>query len=355
LLIQKRLPHYRGLIFDRLNDELDSQLTVATSEVPEVLETGFRVEKISIRKFGPFYLFDGLNKLLTEADIVIAEFNTRYLTLMNSCFRSRTGRKTKWIWWGHGFGKSRISNWIRVWQMKLAAGIIVYGNQAKDRIIESGISSEKVFVATNSQVVQNAGFNPNTIRDRFIFVGRLQARKNIGLLLWAYSKFRKQSSARIGLTIIGDGPCLPELKSLAARLGITDHVDFLGAIDDPERLKAEYDRSLAYVSTGALGLGIVHSFSYGVPVIAFPDIRNGPEFENLIHNENGILCDKNDDENSLNQALQEIAKPQTFQKLSSGSINRFKFHCNSDCMVKGFLNAIQFVNTLNTNAHHVDS
>ena len=138
-------------------------------------------------------------------------------------------------------------------------------------------------------------------------------------------------------------------------MDITDHVDFLGAINDAERLKAEYDRSLAYVSTGALGLGIVHSFSYGVPVIAFPDIQNGPEFENLVHNENGILCDINDDENSLNLALQEIAKPQTFQKLSSGSFNRFKFHCNSECMVKGILNAIQFTNTTNTNAHHVDS
>ena len=42
---------------------------------------------------------------------------------------------------------------------------------------------------------------------------------------------------------------------------------------------------------GALGLGVLHAFSYGVPVISPRDLHHGPEAENLVDADNGLLYD----------------------------------------------------------------
>lgn len=74
-------------------------------------------------------------------------------------------------------------------------------------------------------------------RPRVIFTGRLHPQKNLPLLLEAWAKVVRQSEAN--LILVGPGNDRQRLIELAASLGISDRVQFVGAVDSP----AEYLRA----------------------------------------------------------------------------------------------------------------
>ena len=74
-------------------------------------------------------------------------------------------------------------------------------------------------------------------RPRVIFTGRLHPQKNLSLLLEAWAKVVRQSEAN--LILVGPGNDRQRLIELAASLGISDRVQFVGAVDSP----AEYLRA----------------------------------------------------------------------------------------------------------------
>ena len=65
-----------------------------------------------------------------------------------------------------------------------------------------------------------------------LYAGRLGPEKNIGYLLRAYAALLKAVPDAV-LWVAGRGPEGPALESLAAQLGITDKVKFLGFLDHP--------------------------------------------------------------------------------------------------------------------------
>ena len=67
----------------------------------------------------------------------------------------------------------------------------------------------------------------STRNSRALFVGRLVEKKGLEIALRALSDPRVDFPWR--LTVIGDGPLGPRLRALANKLGIGDHVDFVGS------------------------------------------------------------------------------------------------------------------------------
>ena len=73
---------------------------------------------------------------------------------------------------------------------------------------------------------------PAPRRSGIVFAGRLVPEKGGALLLEAFAS--TPAADRTSLTIIGDGPERPALERLAARLGISDRVQFTGALRGPQ-------------------------------------------------------------------------------------------------------------------------
>jgi len=70
--------------------------------------------------------------------------------------------------------------------------------------------------------------------------------------------------------LAGEGPLRPELEALAGRLGIGDHVRFLGLLDNAELLRV-YGRAWVFVNTAALdsyGNVTVEALACGAPAVA---------------------------------------------------------------------------------------
>ena len=90
--------------------------------------------------------------------------------------------------------------------------------------------------------------------------------------------------------IAGDGPLKDELAALAERLGIQEHVHFLGRVRD-ERLAELYSAASAFVMPSSQeGFGIVYleAWAHRVPVIAG---RHDAGVEVVTHGLNGLTVD----------------------------------------------------------------
>jgi glycosyltransferase involved in cell wall biosynthesis len=94
-------------------------------------------------------------------------------------------------------------------------------------------------IARMASGVDTAHFHPGASsleysllpRPRVIFTGRLHPQKNLPLLLESWRDVARQSFAN--LVLVGPGSDREDLAKLATDLGISDRVQFIGAVPDP--------------------------------------------------------------------------------------------------------------------------
>jgi glycosyltransferase involved in cell wall biosynthesis len=107
-----------------------------------------------------------------------------------------------------------------------------------------------------------------------VSVGRLTDQKDYPTLLRAYALARQQHLTQ-NLLILGDGPDLPQLQSLARSLGVAPHVTFLGHRDNPYPYLANarcYALSSIYEG---FGLALLEAMTLSLPCAA-TDCPSGP-------------------------------------------------------------------------------
>jgi len=127
-----------------------------------------------------------------------------------------------------------------------------------------------------------------------VYIGRLQERKKVKILLEHYSKLRNAGINDYGLIIIGDGELLNELKKITSERNIPD-VTFTGqlALDDLRTSYYLMCSDILYIP-GWLGLAVNHGMYLGLPVIGTTPngfLGHGPEVEFLKHGYNSYLLE----------------------------------------------------------------
>ena len=284
LLLEFGIPHYRYFLFDDLKSKYSNFLIVhngerfkGTDRYSNSKGINFRLPfDISITLIDPLPLF--------RSDIIITTFNLRKPHTWIFCLIMPW---KKWIFWGKGIGKGKsfLLHSLRRVLFNVSSGFVVYTEEGRNDLIQLGYRREKITVAYNTLRVDN---HMRCTGDAyFIFVGRLQRRKNIPHVLEVL-KFLEAK-----LVIVGDGEEGPNLKRMVQEAGLEDKVTFVGAVYDQDQLKGYFEKAIGYVSPGAVGLGVVHSFAYGVPVLtSTKDKEHGPEFK-YCNNENSFIYEDN--------------------------------------------------------------
>lgn len=153
--------------------------------------------------------------------------------------------------------------------------------------------------------VQKPARGPKTI----FYVGRLEKRKGVKYLLYAFQELQKHTPD-VRLLLGGDGVDREKLEELTATLGIKN-VEFLGYIDDAEKRRllhtsdlfcspALYGESFGIVLLEAMSSGLVtvagnnpgyESVMTGIGQLSLVDPRDTKEFAhrlNLLLNDEGI-------------------------------------------------------------------
>jgi glycosyltransferase involved in cell wall biosynthesis len=297
----------------------------------------FPIVEVPQKKIGPFnFQFKILKKVFTNG-INIVCFDLHWPTPICGGILAKIFWGHPLIFWGHGFGHSKIAKFVKKILLKFADGIILYGYRGHKVLLESGILEKKLFVAPNSIVIKNGrncAYEPKT---HFLFVGRLQKRKKINLLIQAFSKIEYGD---LKLIIVGDGDIKNELKELCSILKIEDNVLFLPGTNDHQKLLPLFSNALAYVSPGACGLGVLHSFAHGIPIITCNDSNHGPEIEWVTNGFNGIIS-PSDSVDNIVLALKVLTEnPFYAQQLGNNSFKTFA-KASPEEMLKGFLSAIK--------------
>jgi glycosyltransferase involved in cell wall biosynthesis len=336
LIIQNEIMHYRKPVYNELAKYYD--ITVLHSGKPS-LESMDKYKEIitKVSKVGSFYFQSGV---MTEArsekyNVVIAMFDVRWIA---NILAMQFNKKSRFLYWGHRYGNNNIINHIRNFLMKKSDGVILYSDTEVDTILKSGINKNKLFVAENTIEVPNHEDGTNKEKSSLLFVGRAQKRKKVDKLLKAFAKIKDKLPQNTTVDIIGSGEENDYLQSLAKELKIDNQVVFHGAITDNEKLKSFFHKAFAYVSPGPVGLGVLHSLAYGVPVITYKNEYHGPEFDNLKNKINSIIVN---DFEELKQALILIVNEKEYMRLGKNAYELYSQKRTIQYMIKGFIEAIE--------------
>jgi len=127
-----------------------------------------------------------------------------------------------------------------------------------------------------------------------LYFGGLKPRKNLGLLLTAWSGLAPRHPDAT-LLIAGGGPLLDELRAQVARLGLADRVVFTGYVPEVEKADHFNLGNVFVFPSGLEGFGLVvaEAMSSGLPVVA-SNAASIPEL--VVDGEGGFVCDPTDPE-----------------------------------------------------------
>jgi len=285
-LQQRVLPTYRASFFDVLAANCEGGLSIFAGS-PRADESITTTDQLRVAHYArgrnyhffnivsPFYICwqGGLLKWLNDwqPDILIVEANPRYKSIQAAVeWMHRRNRLV--IGWG--LGAPPISGLMTAWRkaernrfLTSLDGFIAYSRRGAQEYHSTGLPPGRIFVALNAAAHRPTEPPPKRPPDKkgsltVLFVGRLQARKRIDLLLQACSLLPQILRPR--LWIVGDGPERESLQDLAK--SIYPSAEFPGSRTGPD-LEPYFTGADLFVLPGTGGLAVQQAMAYGLPVI----------------------------------------------------------------------------------------
>jgi glycosyltransferase involved in cell wall biosynthesis len=160
----------------------------------------------------------------------------------------------------------------------------------------------------------NPGVDGRAIRERhldgdgplLVFVGQIRPRKGPQILIEALPAIRERHPSARAIFVGPDHDFVPELRRLAAGLGVADALEFVGAVPD-EDLPGYYGAADVFIfptmtTIECLGLSFVQAMFVGTPVIA-TRIAGAPEVIRDGHD--GFLVEPGDAQ-ALAQRVEQV-------------------------------------------------
>jgi glycosyltransferase involved in cell wall biosynthesis len=356
-ILQRVLPPYRVPLFDALASVCRGGLNVCAGR-PAAYETLPVADGLKVTPFIPIrnrHLLRGSLYLCWQSgamdwlqtwqpDVLIAEANPRYpSTRVAIRWMHKHGRPV--LGWGLGVlslseGLERVRAIGRRRFLRSFDGLIAYSTRAADQYASLGIPAERIFVAKNAATMKpsepppSRDQNPNS-RPIVLFVGKLTDVKRVDLLIKACAALGTQFNPQ--LRIVGDGPALGDLKTLAQT--IYPGTEFLGPIHGAA-LNPIFRGADLFVLPGLGGLAIQESMSHGLPVIVAE--ADGTQ-DDLVRPENGWNIPAGDLDAllaAMRQALQDRAK---LRAMGIASYRIVAEEINIEKMVESFVRALNTI------------
>jgi glycosyltransferase involved in cell wall biosynthesis len=366
-LQQRVLPEYRRPFFDALARACTGGLSVfAGQPVPQ--ENVRTARQLDEARFVParnrnifpiesgFYHCwqSGLLRWLEDwqPDVLVVEANPRYpSTRLAVRWMHSLGRPV--IGWGLGappISAARtpwggLAAWWRRWErlslLRSLDAIIAYSHQGARQYRALGLPLKDIAVALNAVSQRPDGsFSPQRevsldIPVVVLFVGRLQARKRVDILLQACAALPVEIQPH--LRVVGDGPARTDLERLAAR--IYPRAEFHGALHGPQ-LESVFAAADLFVLPGTGGLAVQQAMAHALPVIvAEGDGTQG----DLVRPGNGLLV-PTDDVSALSAALEAcLSDPARLRQMGVESYRIVVEEVNIETMVEVFVNTFKKV------------
>ena len=360
LAIQQRvLPDYRAAFFDTLAQSCPGGLGVFAGQ-PLERENILPASGLAAAQYFPaknIHLFDpsspfyqcwqtGLTAWLEQwqPQALIVEANPRYRTTPQAVRWMHTRRRPV-LGWGLGAPPlhGRLAGWrqrSRQAFLRTLDGVIAYSQHGAEEYRQLGLPAQRIFVAPNAAAPRPTWPLPQrseapTDRLSILFVGRLQERKRIDLLLHACAAL--PSHLQPALSIVGDGPDRPRLEALARQ--VYPSAEFCGARRGPD-LPPYFLRADLFVLPGTGGLAVQQAMAFALPVIVAEGdgtqddlVRPGNGWQ-VPPGSQGALAD------TLAQALADLPR---LRRMGRESYRLVAEELNLEAMADAFIRALNAV------------
>lgn len=354
---QRVLPGYRAPFFDLLAGSCTKGLSLASGQpLPiEGISTTTELIKANFYPLENLHFSDPSTKVYLcwqrgilnwladwDPDALIVEANPRYLS-NRSAIRWMHSRGRPVLGWG--LGAPELSGPLadtRLRQRKKYLhsldGLIAYSQKGAQEYRRLGISSEKVFVATNAVMARPKHPLPERI-DHFggppkvLFVGRLQTRKRLDFLMQACAALPMNLQPE--LIVVGDGTARSEFERMAE--DIYPATRFVGAKYGIE-IEKYFQQADLFALPGTGGLAVQQAMAYGLPVIV---AQGDGTQDDLVRPGNGWQVPPGDQEiftATLGEALSNIGRLRDMGRESYRIVSE---EVNLESMVATFIAALR--------------
>jgi sugar transferase (PEP-CTERM/EpsH1 system associated) len=150
---------------------------------------------------------------------------------------------------------------------------------------QQGIPGRKLSTILNGIDVSRFAYNGPNPDGSIVTVARLGPEKDVGNLVRA-AALGMRAAADLRVEVAGSGPCWDHLKSLAAELGVSQRVAFLGEVRDVPAVLARARIFVLPSRSEGIPLTVLEAMARGLPVVA---TRVGGLTEVVIEGETGLL------------------------------------------------------------------
>lgn len=285
-VLDHKLHHYRAPLFDRLGQYFN----VVVCHRGPMLAGSYKFTQTVLHYYsvGPFEFVRRLGSL-DNYDAVVFMQNLRILNIYSAPF---CRKKAALLFWGIGTSSASglgSESWVSVQVRNLVMwaynGTALYSEFPLTRYWK--VCREKVSIVGNS-VVSDGVDTSSEYKEYFLFIGSLDKRKGLDLLLDSFNA-AVSINKDLKLLIAGGGPELSALQQMVNRYGLQDCVHFLGPVYDSELKLKLFKKAFCVISPLQAGLSVVESFSYGVPFVTSSRAISGGESMSIKDGVNGVL------------------------------------------------------------------
>ena len=190
----------------------------------------------------------------------------------------------------HGFTggdrKNRLYEVLQRWAARRSGAAVAVSRPLADLLARSGVPRSRLHVVPNAIAPASSPLDRAAARAalgvpgdgfRIGWVGRLSAEKGPDLMLRALSALGEPA---VMLSVLGDGPDITSLRTLAARLGVASQVRFHGPVPGASRLLRAFDAVVLSSRTEGTPMVMLEAMAAAVPVVAtavggVPDLAGG--------------------------------------------------------------------------------
>lgn len=340
-ILDHKLNEYRVGLFEGLSKYYD----VTVIHRGPQLEGGHRFNQVicSYKNAFSFIYIKGLK--LGCYDFLVCMQNIRIINLYPIVLIK--GWSTPVIMWGIGMSSSkglhrggRVTQFVRNVLTKFSRGLALYSVAPLD--LYWRCNRQKIFVVGNSLATPLSCDTSQAVKAHILFIGRLHSRKGVVNLVEAYKDLVIKKSALpsdVNLVIVGDGPEKNKIVEYVNKSGISDRVFLLGEIKDDQRKLDLFSSAYFVVSPLQAGLGVVESFSYGVPFVTSKKAITGGEALSIRHEYNGVLFD---DVSCLNEVISSFFNgTRSYREMGSNAYSYFQENLTLDKYIQNFVEIIE--------------
>lgn len=304
-IITNIIPRYRDGFYDRLFARRDLLVKVyCQNNIPGMnLKTIHNkypnnvklLKFISAQREKVVWQFLPWKEILRDYDVVFVDGNPRVLSDVLLATYLQLFRKKVVMWtMAHSFSANLITEKLRLFWSRIFKFIFVY-NDAEVTYLQNkgftnkfilgmnnGLDQKKIDAATlkwpESRLKEWRQLNGLENRTLLLSCARLEEKNKFELVVQALPLMVAQFPNLIWC-VIGDGDDKIKLASIVDDAGLLNYVRFIGELYEENELAPWFLSSKVFIHPAAIGLSLLHSFGYGLPVVTHGKAEfHGPEY-----------------------------------------------------------------------------